>query len=93
MSDGLRLIKKGDSNWDLYSNPLGKVVAIPNAIGKERGSNASHFGDCEHLRRLMDAGYMEFSGFTEDGLSFMNGLHSKYLFNKNYGLDFSRGAA
>lgn len=80
----MKLAFIGTANWDIYANDDGQLSAIAKP-GNSAGS--SHFGDRDHIKRLMDQGY--FTGTaTEHGLELMHGLHTSFLPNGGKYLSF-----
>jgi len=67
----------GDSNWDIYVDANDKLYAVgkEECRGKDGSNMDSHFGDKEHVKRLMQKGYFNDEP-TEAGLSLMSGLCS-----------------
>lgn len=73
----MKLAFIGTANWDIYDNGNGQLSAIAKP-GNSAGN--SHYGDRNHIKRLMDMGY--FTGTaTEHGLELMNGLHTRLMPN------------
>jgi len=70
----------GDANWDLYADDAGRLYSVgkPERRGADGYKMDTHFGDKNHIRRLMDKGYFNDEP-TEVGLELMSGLHSKMI--------------
>lgn len=67
-----------DTHWDLYAFENGRLSAIPNESGKRAGCAASHFGDRQHILRLLNTFPRPdmFEGWNELGLAtIVNGLN------------------
>ena len=64
----------GTANWDLYLTDTGALSSEPK-LGT--GAESSYFGDRDHIKRLMAAGYWsEDTIWLDAGLEYMSGLHS-----------------
>lgn len=73
----MKLAFVGTSNWDIYDDGNGRLSAIAKPGS---GASNSHYGDRDHIKRLMDHGYFNDTP-TEYGLELMEGLHTRVLTN------------
>ncbi len=61
-----------NSNWDICITHDDKLAAIAKGSASD-----SHFGDKNHIKRLMNAGFFDDNAeWTEEGLEYMYGIHS-----------------
>jgi hypothetical protein len=69
--DGNIQITYRRANWILVGKEGEHDVR---AVAVANGASNSHFGDRNHLKRLLNEGSMSFDEFTDAGIGFMRGL-------------------
>lgn len=77
MANTLIPIEQADpsqSNWQLHLAPDGGVWSIPIVAGCQQ----SYFGDKRHILRLLREGMISGTRFNEQGLTWLQGLQSKF---------------
>lgn len=73
--ESMTLVFIGDANWDIYADDKGQLRAVPKPENPD--CHETHFGDRNHIRRLMQQGYFNDEP-TEAGLELMSGLHTRF---------------
>lgn len=81
------VIEQKNSNWDIFANKNGSLVA---KAKEGSGAGDSHMGDKHHILRLMQNGWFDLNDkkFTEAGLELFSGLSSKLIFNDDGSVKF-----
>lgn len=74
---GYKLAFTGTANWDIWANDEGKCIALAKL---NSGASDSHFGDLNHIRRLIAQGYFDGTP-TEYGLTLLSGMYTAILSN------------
>ena len=67
----VRLFAIPDSNWNLYIDNEGVLYSVVKSELKEAGCGSTFFGDCNHVKRLINQGYFKAAFLTAFGRSMM----------------------